>query len=161
MTEKAEKAAGTRGDKRRAEILRTALTLFNAHGTSAVSTNHIAKELGISVGNLYYHFADKETIVRELYADQIQQFDGMWQAFEELGLFVFMHGATGSAVHAAARDYTLNTVIGYERATELAKEAAASGRGILELVRDRHILTDRQIADVLDPMAMTGQTRAV
>jgi AcrR family transcriptional regulator len=75
-----EKSPGTRGDKRRADILRTALTLFNAQGTAAVSTNHIAKELGISVGNLYYHFADKETIVRALYADQMQQFDGMWQA---------------------------------------------------------------------------------
>jgi aspartate ammonia-lyase len=53
----------------------------------------------------------------------------------------------------------LNPVIGYERATELAQEAATSGRGILELVRDKGILSDEQIADVLDPMAMTGQTR--
>jgi AcrR family transcriptional regulator len=79
MTEKTEKA-GTRGDKRRAEILRTALTLFNAQGTAAVSTNHIAKELGISVGNLYYHFADKETIVRALYEEHTLKFDEMWRA---------------------------------------------------------------------------------
>jgi AcrR family transcriptional regulator len=78
MTEKTEK--GTRGDKRRAEILRTALTLFNAQGTAAVSTNHIAKALGISVGNLYYHFADKETIVRALFEEHAQKFDEMWRA---------------------------------------------------------------------------------
>jgi aspartate ammonia-lyase len=52
-------------------------------------------------------------------------------------------------------------VIGYGRATELAQEAAKSGRGILELVRDKGILSDEQIAHVLDPMAMTGQTRTV
>jgi aspartate ammonia-lyase len=53
----------------------------------------------------------------------------------------------------------LNTVIGYERATELATEAMRSGRGILELVRERKILTEEQIAEVLDPVAMTGQAR--
>jgi AcrR family transcriptional regulator len=75
-----EKPSGTRGDKRRADILRTALALFNAQGTAAVSTNHIAKELGISVGNLYYHFADKESIVRALYEEHTQKFDEMWRA---------------------------------------------------------------------------------
>src|SRR5215471_4799573 len=53
----------------------------------------------------------------------------------------------------------LNPVIGYDRSTELAAEAAASGRGILELIREKGILSEQQIADVLDPVAMTGQTR--
>jgi aspartate ammonia-lyase len=51
----------------------------------------------------------------------------------------------------------LNPVIGYERATELAAEAMRTGRGILELVRERKLLTEQQIAQVLDPIAMTGQ----
>jgi len=51
----------------------------------------------------------------------------------------------------------LNPVIGYERATQLAAEAMKTGRGIMELVRERHILTEAQIAEVLDPLAMTGQ----
>ena len=54
----------------------------------------------------------------------------------------------------------LNPVIGYERATELATEAMKTGRGILELVREKKILTEEQIAKVLDPPAMTGQGRA-
>jgi aspartate ammonia-lyase len=53
----------------------------------------------------------------------------------------------------------LNPVIGYDRATELAAEAQKTGRGILELIREKHILTDEQIAQVLDPMAMTGQAQ--
>jgi len=55
----------------------------------------------------------------------------------------------------------LNPVIGYERATELATEAAKSGRGILELVREKGILSETQIAAVLDPKVMTGQVDPV
>ena len=54
----------------------------------------------------------------------------------------------------------LNPVIGYERATELAAEAQRTGRGILELVREKKILTEAQLAAILDPMAMTGQGSA-
>jgi aspartate ammonia-lyase len=54
----------------------------------------------------------------------------------------------------------LNPVIGYERSTELAAEAMRTGRGILELVREKQILTEVQIAKVLDPLAMTGQRAA-
>src|SRR5215211_4714076 len=53
----------------------------------------------------------------------------------------------------------LNPVIGYDRATELAAEALESGEGIIELVREKHILTDEQLAEILDPAALTGQGR--
>jgi len=51
----------------------------------------------------------------------------------------------------------LNPVIGYDRATELAADALKSGEGIIELVRERHILTDSQIDEILSPAALTGQ----
>jgi len=53
----------------------------------------------------------------------------------------------------------LNPVIGYERATELAAEAMKTGRGIMELVREKKVLSEQQIAEVLDPLTMTGQAR--
>jgi aspartate ammonia-lyase len=53
----------------------------------------------------------------------------------------------------------LNPVIGYDRATALAAEASRTNRGILELIREKGILSEQQINEVLDPMAMTGQGR--
>jgi len=53
----------------------------------------------------------------------------------------------------------LNPVIGYDKATELAAEALKSGDGILELVREKHILTDDQIDEILSPAALTGSGR--
>lgn len=50
----------------------------------------------------------------------------------------------------------LNPVIGYEKATELAKEAYDSGKGILEIIREKKILTEDQIRDLLDPIKLTG-----
>src|SRR5436190_1160571 len=51
----------------------------------------------------------------------------------------------------------LNPVIVYDQATELAAEALESGEGILEIVRERHILTDKQIEEILNPAALTGR----
>ena len=54
----------------------------------------------------------------------------------------------------------LNPVVGYEKATELAKEARTSGKGILEIIRDKKILTEAQIKDLLDPVKLTGLDRS-
>jgi aspartate ammonia-lyase len=51
----------------------------------------------------------------------------------------------------------LNPVIGYDRSTELAAEAMKTGRGILELIREKKVLTEDQIAKVFNPAAMAGQ----
>jgi aspartate ammonia-lyase len=50
----------------------------------------------------------------------------------------------------------LNPVIGYEKATELAKEAYDTDKGILEIIREKKILTEDQIRDLLDPVKLTG-----
>jgi len=50
----------------------------------------------------------------------------------------------------------LNPVLGYEKATELAGEAYKSGKGILEIIREKKILTEAQIKELLDPVKLTG-----
>jgi aspartate ammonia-lyase len=53
----------------------------------------------------------------------------------------------------------LNPVLGYEKTTELAKEALETNKGILELIREKKLLTEDQIKKLLDPAAMTGQIK--
>jgi aspartate ammonia-lyase len=51
----------------------------------------------------------------------------------------------------------LNPVLGYEKTTELAKEALETNKGILQLVREKHLLTEEQIKELMNPATMTGQ----
>lgn len=53
--------------KTRDRILECSLLLFNEQGEPNVSTLEIANELGISPGNLYYHFHGKEPLVMALF----------------------------------------------------------------------------------------------
>lgn len=59
----------------RNKIIQASIELFNEHGERNITTNHIAAHLGISPGNLYYHFRNKEDIIRhifELYKTQLE-----------------------------------------------------------------------------------------
>lgn len=53
--------------KTRDRILQASLALFNSEGEAQVSTVDIAAVLGISPGNLYYHFKGKEAIIESMF----------------------------------------------------------------------------------------------
>ena len=68
----------SKSEATKAHILGVARALFNELGTAAVSTNRIAAEAGISPGNLYYHFADKQEIIRGLLAEMVASYGQGW-----------------------------------------------------------------------------------
>jgi len=53
--------------KTRERIVFAALELFNEEGERNITTNHIAAHIEISPGNLYYHFRNKQEIVRDIF----------------------------------------------------------------------------------------------
>jgi aspartate ammonia-lyase len=49
----------------------------------------------------------------------------------------------------------LNPYIGYLKAAEIAKESLETGKTVVELVREKKLLTEEQIAKVFSPEGMT------
>ena len=91
-------ATRTKKPRRTAErILDTTLELFNRFGEPNVSTTLISSELGISPGNLYYHYPAKEELITKLYdrydealtallraADDVSDVEDAWLFFHML-----------------------------------------------------------------------------
>lgn len=59
------------------KILIHSLELFNTDGISKVSLRTIAHEVGISIGNLQYHFKKREAIVEALYYELVEKIDAI------------------------------------------------------------------------------------
>ncbi|QIP12862.1 TetR/AcrR family transcriptional regulator [Spirosoma aureum] len=57
----------------KAKILQAALKLFNEQGADVSTVRHIAKEVGISHGNLCYHFPNTDIIINHLYDQLVDQ----------------------------------------------------------------------------------------
>ena len=51
----------------------------------------------------------------------------------------------------------LNPYIGYAKAAELVKESVATGRSVIEVARERGVLSETQINEILDVGKMTGE----
>lgn len=89
----------------RDRILETSLELFNERGVPAVSTKTIAAHLAISPGNLYYYFANKEQIVRELWS-QVEDLAAVSTVVPEDGSLLPPEGLAaifGAAIDAIQR----------------------------------------------------------
>src|SRR5664279_4300864 len=75
------------------KILDASVLLFNEYGISNVRLQQIADETGISVGNLAYHFNNKEAITETLIANVISGLEdllkdyGKYSSFNDLDFF--------------------------------------------------------------------------
>ncbi|HEV3039420.1 MAG TPA: aspartate ammonia-lyase [Candidatus Angelobacter sp.] len=53
----------------------------------------------------------------------------------------------------------LNPYIGYSKAAEIAKESVATGRSIIDIAREKELLSEKEIEEILDPVRMTEPVR--
>ena len=86
-----------RTQRTRARILEAAQALFNERGEAHVTTGMIAESLGMSPGNLYYHFRNKGQVVEQLFARFEARIDidpapaaGAAEALEDLWLYLHL-----------------------------------------------------------------------
>ena len=70
--------------KTKLRILNSARLLFNANGFNQVTIRMIALELGMSSGNLNYHFKTREEILEALYFEMVSAFDQRVSELPEL-----------------------------------------------------------------------------
>jgi len=73
--------------KTKKKILEASLYLYNTQGVREVSTRSIANYMGISAGNLHYHYKHTEDIIHALFADLSQSFDDMLLQIEHMVRF--------------------------------------------------------------------------
>jgi AcrR family transcriptional regulator len=116
------------GTSTRERILEASLRLFNEEGVAAVSTHRIAAELGMSPGNLHYHYKNKQAIVERLFvrfenelapcidaAAGVTALDDLWLSlhltFEAVSAYRFIYRDIGYVLHefpaCAARGHAL------------------------------------------------------
>ncbi len=84
------------GRRTRQRILDTTLALYNEHGEPQVSTSLIAAELGISAGNLHYHFRRKDELSAALMDRFVAEFDALlppagWRANHVEDAWLLLH----------------------------------------------------------------------
>ena len=65
--------------KTQEKIKSKAISLFNEFGTGNISIGRIASEAGISRGNLQYHYADKQELIRAIYQDIAKEVLSNWE----------------------------------------------------------------------------------
>lgn len=83
--------------KTKDRIIATALRLFNDEGEPNVTTNHIADEMDISPGNLYYHFRSKDDIIWKIFENYeikirqvLTQKDVNYSSLEDMWFYLHM-----------------------------------------------------------------------
>ncbi len=152
--------------KTREKIANCALCLFNEQGVSHISTNHIAIEMDISPGNLYYHFKNKQEIIKQLLiqyqviieshlelADQRKpDFEDMWLylhlTFERIWEYRFIYRDMNSIV---SNDTSLKTTF-----KQIITMKTTTAREILSSLAQQDIMqaNARDIAGIANNIAL-------
>ncbi|MBL7251141.1 TetR/AcrR family transcriptional regulator [Alloalcanivorax sp. C16-2] len=130
-------------------ILDAALALFNRFGERNVTTNHIAGELGISPGNLYYHYRNKAAIVSALF-DRYREHlltlltvpEGPLTWEDKMGYFegILASMWEGRFLHRDLAHFLHQDPVLRDRYKVFVEDSLARGLGIYQRLRDSGLI---------------------
>jgi aspartate ammonia-lyase len=104
-------------------------------------------ELNVMMPTMAYNTLQSITIL----ANTIHQFDTRCIA----GITANVARCEGYAQSTVSLATALNPYIGYARAAEIVKESVATGVSIIAIARAKQLLSEDEIAEILDPKRMT------
>ena len=104
-------------------------------------------ELNVMMPTMAYNTLQSITIL----ANTLHQFDTRCIA----GITANVVRCESYAQSTVSLATALNPYIGYVRAADIVKESVATGVSIIAIARDRRLLSEEQIAEILDPKRMT------
>jgi AcrR family transcriptional regulator len=129
----------------RDRILRTALTLFNERGEAQVSLAQIADQLGISEGNLWYHFRTKGDLVAALFDELAARIDeSLARRPEEIGPRLADFSEQARQGYRHMWDYRFL----YRHRFDPHRESALARR-IADLIERAHRHTEAMLAEMV------------
>ena len=76
--------------KTQEKIKSKAISLFNEFGTGYISIGRVAAEACISRGNLQYHYADKQELIRAIYQDIAKEVLSNWEGDDKQPTVIHM-----------------------------------------------------------------------
>ncbi|NRD23636.1 TetR/AcrR family transcriptional regulator [Winogradskyella litoriviva] len=134
------------------KIKTEAISLFNTLGFSVVSMKQIADKLGISAGNLRYHYLNKEALLKVIYTEMYDEtldyilpentyitlfhFEEMMQKFDNLQqryAFFFKDIVHISTVYPSiSKQYEASNLVRFKDARKLIDYYVESGRMVPE-----------------------------
>jgi AcrR family transcriptional regulator len=137
--------------KTKDRIIQASIELFNSQGERNVTTNHIASHLNISPGNLYYHFRNKEEIIRNIfakYADHMQvSFEPVKPSQDAVKILTNYLDAVFSALYHFNFLYDNLPVI-MARDPELRSQYLQIHNKMMEKIH--HLIVSLQVANVIN-----------
>jgi len=104
-------------------------------------------ELNVMMPTMAYNVLQSTTIL----ANMLRQFNEHCIA----GISANIERCNFYAQSTVSLATALNPYIGYAKAAEIVKESIATGKSIIEIARSKQLLSEREIAEILDPVRMT------
>ena len=104
-------------------------------------------ELNVMMPTMAYNVLQSITIL----ANMLRQFNDRCVA----GITANQERCQFYAQSTVSLATALNPYIGYAKAAEIVKESVATGNSIISIARSKNLLSEKEIAEILDPVRMT------